>query len=117
MTFHTGDRYPRADPRVGLAPGGSGLGAADGQAVILGLRPEHIGRAQGAPPPGVARLDGVVELVQPTGSRTYATLRLGALPVVAELQAHDVNRPGERIGLQLDMNRAALFDAETKKAL
>ena len=72
---------------------------------------------EGAPPPGVARLDGVVELVQPTGSRTYATLRLGALPVVAELQAHDVNRPGERIGLQLDMNSAALFAAETKKAL
>ena len=34
-----------------------------------------------------------VDLVQPTGSRTYATFQLGGAEVVAELQAHDVSQP------------------------
>ena len=37
-----------------------------------------------------------IELVQPTGSRTYATFRLGGIDVMAELEAHDVlERPGD----------------------
>ena len=31
-----------------------------------------------------------IELLQPTGSRTYVTFKLGGTDVVAELQAHDV---------------------------
>jgi multiple sugar transport system ATP-binding protein len=91
--------------------------AAEG-AVLLGLRPEHMTRASGAlPPEGVARLDAEIELVQPTGSRTYATFRLGGQPVVAELQAHDVSRPGERIPIDVNLRRATLFDRQTERAL
>ena len=41
------------------------------------------------------RYDATIELIQPTGSRSYATFRLAGAPVMAELQAHDVSRPGE----------------------
>ena len=51
-----------------------------------------------------------IELLQPTGSRTYATFRLGDAPVVAELQAHDVSQPGETLELAIDMNRAIIID-------
>ena len=95
-----------------------GLSGADGMAVILGIRPEHMSRAIGtAPDPGVARLDAAIELLQPTGSRTYATFRLGGIPVMAELEAHDVSRSGERISIDVNLNRASIFSAETERAI
>jgi multiple sugar transport system ATP-binding protein len=94
------------------------LASATGKSVILGIRPEHMGRASGAPPrDGHARLPVTVELVQPTGSRTYITFTLGGRPVTAEVAAHDVQQPNERIELDLDMNRAILIDPETDRVL
>ena len=51
-----------------------------------------------------------VELTQPTGSRTFVTLSLGGSPIIAEVSAHDVQRAGERIELDFDLNRAILID-------
>ncbi len=105
-------------PRLALPKEPRLTGAAEGVAVILGLRPEHVGRASGAAPPeGTARLEAVIELVQPTGSRSYASFRLADQPLLAELQAHDVSGPGERIAIDINLRRAALFDPGTGKAL
>src|SRR5215468_7024901 len=52
-------------------------GAANGMAVLLGLRPEHMTRAQGPVGEGISRTEATIELIQPTGSRSYATFRLG----------------------------------------
>ena len=105
-------------PLLALPPGRSLNGAADGAAVILGLRPEHVGRAAGAAPAaGSARLETTIELVQPTGSRSYASFRLGSQPVLSEFQAHDVGGPGERITVDVNLPRATIFDPETGKAL
>jgi multiple sugar transport system ATP-binding protein len=93
-------------------------GTVDGQPVLLGLRPEHLARAQGpAPAEGWFRCDATIELVQPTGSRSYATFRLAGAPVMAELQAHDVSRPGEHIRIDINMMRASIFDRSTDRAL
>jgi multiple sugar transport system ATP-binding protein len=107
-----------ADALLPVAPGRS-LGAAnDGASVLLGLRPEHLTRAtEAAPAPGHARYNATIELIQPTGSRSYATFRLAGAPVMAELQAHDVSRPGERIGIDINMTRASIFDGNTLRAL
>src|SRR5688500_15334806 len=78
-------------------------GPQDGMPVVLGLRPEHMARGTGATPPeGAVRIDRTIELLQPTGSRTYATFRLGGEAVVAELQAHDVTRPGEKVPIDVN---------------
>jgi multiple sugar transport system ATP-binding protein len=93
-------------------------GAVDGQAVLLGLRPEHLTRAQGAAPAeGCFRCDATIELIQPTGSRSYATFRLAGAAVMAELQAHDVSRPGEHIQIDINMMRGSIFDRRTDRAL
>ena len=85
--------------------------AGSDQAVVLGVRPEHMSRAlSGDARAGLARLTALIDLVQPTGARTYATFKLGGAEVVAELQAHDVSQPGTRIELAIDMNRAVLID-------
>jgi multiple sugar transport system ATP-binding protein len=88
------------------------------QAMTLGVRPEHMSRAGGSDHrPGLTTKNVKIELVQPTGSRTYATFRLGDAEVVAELQAHDVSQPGQTIDLTIDMNRVVLIDPATEKVL
>ena len=106
------------DVDLQLPAGRVASGPADGAQVILGLRPEHISRASGAVPAlGSVRLQTTIELLQPTGSRSYATFSLGGQPVVAELQAHDVSRPGESIAMDVNLRRAAIFDAATERAI
>ena len=103
---------------VPLPPNRLPKDAADGSAVILGLRPEHMMRAvRVSPPDGTLRYEAEIELIQPTGSRVRATFRMGGEPVVAELQAHDVSAPGEKVSIDINLKRATLFDAETGKAL
>ena len=88
-----------------------------GRPVELGLRPEHLQRARGEARAGLAPLRVTVDLIQPTGARTYATFRLDGTEVVAELQAHDVERPGEVLTLQADMNRAIVIDPASQQVL
>ena len=110
-------RFGEGGPNVPL-PAGRARTAANGADVVLGLRPEHVGRAAaGSAPDGYARVEATIELVQPTGSRSYATFRLAGQPVMAELQAHDVSRAGEQIRVDLNLRRAALFDFASGKAL
>jgi multiple sugar transport system ATP-binding protein len=99
-------------------PPGRGVGAVtNGASVILGLRPEHAGRAgSDQPSNGTARVEATIELLQPTGSRTYATFRLAGQATMAELQAHDVSRPGEQIAIDINLRRASLFDADSGRA-
>ncbi len=94
------------------------LAGRKGRDVTFGVRTEHISRAQdGDSREGLAPLSATIDLIQPTGSRTYVTFRLAGTPVMAELRAHDVERPGERIELHVDMNRAILIDPETDLVL
>ena len=90
-----------------------------GRPVILGLRPEHITTARN----GGERREGLVphqvtiDLVQPTGTRLYGAFLLAETEVLAELQAHDVERPGQSIEVLIDMNRAILIDPESERVL
>ena len=54
-------------------------------------------RTAPAPAPGTHGMTRTIELIQPTGSRSYATFRLAGAPVVAELQAHDVEPAGRAV--------------------
>ena len=85
--------------------------------VILGVRPEHISRTGSDGRTGLATCQATVDLVQPTGSRTYATFQLGGVETVAELHAHDVSQPGERIDITVDMNRTVLIDPDTERVV
>jgi multiple sugar transport system ATP-binding protein len=76
--------------------------------VILGIRPEHMSRA-GAAESGTV-LSVTVDLVQPTGTRTYVQFRLGGVEVTAELPAHIVENTGTQINLDIDMGRTVIFD-------
>ncbi len=89
-----------------------------GQRIMFGVRPEHMDRDQGgAQRPGLERMRVTIDLLQPTGSRTYGTFKLGETEVVAELQVHDVEKPGEELDLLFDMNRIVLIDPATDEVI
>lgn len=86
--------------------------------VTLGVRPEHITRSTGdGTRAGVIRHQVTIDLIQPTGSRTYATFLLGSVETVAELKPHDVSEVNEQVMLAIDMNRVVLIDPESETVL
>ena len=111
----TADGVKLADGTALELPGRSGLKA--GQAVMLGLRPQHIAMAGTHLAKGHVRVPVVIELVQPTGSRVQATMPLGGTSIIAELGAHDVSRPGEKAEIDIDMTRAVLIDTTSDKII
>ena len=78
---------------------------APGQALQLGLRPEHLGEDQGP------ELPATVEVVEHLGATAYVHCRLDSgETLVAERRETDL-RPGARLTLHIDLARARLFDA------
>jgi multiple sugar transport system ATP-binding protein len=85
-----------------------------GKPVIFAIRPQHIDRAQDA---RAAHVKSTIDLVQPTGARTYVTFMIGSEPVMAELDAHDAGKPGDKIAIQFDLNHFILIEPESGKVL
>jgi multiple sugar transport system ATP-binding protein len=87
-----------------------------GQDVHLGVRPEHLGPwRDGMIRPGVARITVDVDLVEPTGARTYVAVHLGETVALAEFPAHAAAAPGARIDLAVDLGRGILIDPTTER--
>ena len=105
-------------PRVPVPAGFAGDVPKGGRDVLLGIRPQSITRAAGAAArTGHSRLPVKVEIVQPTGSRVYITFILSGVRVVAELDAHDVPKPGDSIEVDFDMSRAILIDPQSNRVV
>jgi multiple sugar transport system ATP-binding protein len=83
---------------------------------VLGIRPSGMAVADAAPPrPGVARESVSIDLIQPTGARSYISFSLGGTSLLAEVNAHAVTEPGTTIAIDIDMNRAVLIDPLTDR--
>src|SRR3954470_19635288 len=89
-----------------------------GRAMMLGIRPEHFSRADAAAPrPGQVPLRVLIDLVQPTGTRTYATFKLAQVEVSAELPAHAVETPAPELALLPALDGAILIDPQSEKVV
>ena len=90
-----------------------------GTDVVLGVRPEHItgSRHGGEHHDDLVPHRVTIDLVQPTGTRLYGAFALAGTEVLAELQAHDVERPGETIEVLFDMQRAILIDPRSDRVI
>ena len=78
---------------------------APGQAVQLGIRPEHLGQSNGV------RLPVTVEVVEQLGATAYVYGRLASGESVIAEQRETTATPGLQFDLHFDINRARLFDA------
>ena len=88
-----------ADTNVPLAQGG----LADGQAIVVGVRPEHL-------LPGDTGLSGQIAVVEPTGAETHLFVRVGPKEMTAILRERRNLLPGQDIRLQVQPGTAHVFD-------
>jgi multiple sugar transport system ATP-binding protein len=100
--FNAGDGITLPLPSAGRS--------ANGTRLVYGIRPEHLRLT----PDGVP---ATVQLVEPTGSETQVTLRLGETHMIAAFRERITTRPGETIHIGAEPALAHLFDAETGRRL
>jgi multiple sugar transport system ATP-binding protein len=88
----------------------SSAAAQDGQAVVYGVRPEHLE----IHPDGV---EAKISVVEPTGSETLAFVRFGEGEMVALFRERHDFKPGDTLKLKPRLDQVHLFDAGTGKRL
>ncbi|MDP1899914.1 MAG: sn-glycerol-3-phosphate ABC transporter ATP-binding protein UgpC [Rubrivivax sp.] len=117
MNFLPGTLRREGDgARVRLASGTevrapANAAGSDGQAVILGLRPEHL---------SLQASDGIpteVVVVEPTGAETHVTCRHHGTDLAVVFRERHAFAPGSTIHLQPDLQHAHLFDAKSGQRL
>ncbi len=84
--------------------------ASDGQAVLLGVRPEHLSLSPGG-------LETTVNVTEPTGHETMVFLRYGSGELVAVLSERHDFEPGQVVTIAARPGKLHLFDAESGKTL
>lgn len=95
----------------GLAlPLPSGIPVSIGQAVVLGIRPEHIGIREGS-------INALVGLIEPTGAETQITFMAGDTPIIASVRERFDRLPGDRVLIEMDASAVHVFDAKTEKRI
>lgn len=88
------------------------LSADRGRAIRVGLRPLDL-----RPPDDIAgaahtgRLDGVVDVVEHSGSEVFATVKVHDQLVIARFSRHVVPRAGDRVQLAFNPAHLYFFDA------
>jgi multiple sugar transport system ATP-binding protein len=93
-------------------PAPRNIAGEDGQAIVLGTRPEHMelgGEGRG--------LKATVIVVEPTGADTQVFTKIGETEVTAVFRERHEFRAGDAIRLVPDHERTHLFDAESGKSL
>lgn len=94
----------------------------NGKEVILGIRPEHIIVSYDRSTEDKFKcLQSWLEVVEPSGSRTYLHASVGKLQqITAEVETTDIQGElvsGTDISLEIDVNRVHLFDTQTEKTI
>jgi multiple sugar transport system ATP-binding protein len=85
---------------------------SEGQAVVYGIRPEHLAIASDSE--GLAT---EVVVVEPTGADTQVFTKIAGVEVTSVFRERHTFTPGSTIRLLPDASRAHLFDAASGKAL
>jgi len=86
-------------------------------ALLLGIRPEHLVAAPSLVGAATAEFTFLVSLVEPLGSDTLVFLNTGAKELVARVPPIVAPRPGSVFAVGLDLGNAHLFDPETGRNL
>jgi len=83
----------------------------DGQAVVYGIRPEHLS------PSDNSGLPVTVNVVEPTGASTFVYADLSGAQICGVFAEHHGFQPGGMVKLMPRVDRVHLFDAGTGKRL
>ncbi len=80
---------------------------------IWGVRPEHFSHTEG----GDCTLRASLEVIQPTGSRSYGTFHLAGHHLIAELEAHVGEQDTRDVTLSVALERTTFFDPKSGDAI
>jgi multiple sugar transport system ATP-binding protein len=102
-----------------LPPNLSAGAVQNGQDVIVGIRPEAITDPDGADrnSPLVEIVEAHVDVVEPAGSDTYVVTEASGKEVIARMRSDADVRPGQRIPFAFDLNKAVLFNPESRQRI
>ncbi len=89
---------------------------ADGKAVILGVRPEHISVGDDAAK-APFKLDVEIEIIEPMGSETVAYTRIAGQPVTFRCSSDIALEVGQKVTIGFDLARGSLFDEASEMRL
>lgn len=96
-----GDRFKTAD---GIHfPFEAGPSKFEGSPVTYGVRPEHLQLSD-------AGVEATVETIEPTGSETYVTMKVGRQQITATLRERKALSYGEKVFLKPNVENVHLFD-------
>ena len=84
------------------------MSLADGDNVLLGIRPEHLDLST-----GLVLLKGVVDVIEPLGSDTMLVCKIGDQEFSARIPADFPIDRGQEIQFSVESNRLHLFDQIT----
>jgi multiple sugar transport system ATP-binding protein len=88
-----------------------------GHNMILGLRPEHLFEYHETGKPGWARVDLLVDVVEPMGMETMVHFFIGPEPVCARVDPATHAAPEEMLALTADMNQMHLMEPDTGRVV
>jgi multiple sugar transport system ATP-binding protein len=109
-------RVSGSGPLEFIGNGGARLPLPDGinlrrdAEIVYGIRPEHLMAAE-------TGVETEVVLVEPTGSETQVSVRIGHDDIIAAMRERIAVRPGDKLRLQPDLGELHLFDAATGERL
>jgi multiple sugar transport system ATP-binding protein len=86
-------------------------GGSDGQAVVFGTRPEHLGLV------GEHGIAAEVAVIEPTGADTFVSCRHQGAELSVVFRERHAFLPGQTIRLRPDPAQSHLFDAESGRRL
>ena len=86
-----------------------------GKPIIFGIRPEHLGDP--VPDDMHIPINFTVDIAEPMGSESLVYMRAGSGSVIARVPGEHVFHHGDATAVQLNLNKAHLFDAETEQVV
>ncbi|HEU4564765.1 MAG TPA: sn-glycerol-3-phosphate ABC transporter ATP-binding protein UgpC [Gemmatimonadaceae bacterium] len=93
------------------------LASRDGRPVILGVRPEHIALADGAPGAAAGAVPLRLDTVEPMGHEIILHGRAGGSDLTARIAPRRIPEPGDMVPVSLDERHLHFFDPETQRAI
>jgi multiple sugar transport system ATP-binding protein len=87
------------------------------KAMTFGLRPEHLVEYRDNAKPGVARMEAMVDVVEPMGMETMVHFHTSGEPMCARIDPNAHAAPNEILALNADMNNMHLLDPESSRVV
>jgi multiple sugar transport system ATP-binding protein len=113
------ERENSAPLALAIPPGAAVGHLADGDKVILGIRPEAVSDMESIDrkAKSVTTFDAQVEIVEPAGSDTFVVTRIAGKELTARMRSDSDVRVGQNHAFAFNLDKAVLFDPVTTRRI